>query len=110
MVKSGLTNMSYVRIHTNPYLFFSFFFFFFLIIEKNKVCEKGSVLISVRWKLSVIIFFLTERTARVMKIVITSQLFFELPRRTEQFRQISRLKSQKKQKVERKLLLEKVKL
>ena len=52
--------------------------FFFLIIEKNKVCEKGSVLTSVRWKLSVFIFSLTEKTARVMKMVITSQLFFRI--------------------------------
>ena len=57
-----------------------FCFRFFLIIEKNKVCEKGSVLTSVPGKLSVnYYFFLTERTARVMKMVITSQLFSELP-------------------------------
>ena len=54
-------------------------------------------------------FFLTERTAPVMKMVITSQLFSELPRRTEQFPHISQLKSQKKN-LERKLLLKKVKL
>ena len=46
-----------------------------------------------------------------MKMAITSQLFSELPWRTEQFRHMSQLKSQiKKKKVERKLLLEKVKL
>ena len=55
-------------------------------------------------------FFLTEITARVMKMVITSQLFFRITLKKGAVSPHISTQKPKKKKVERKLLLEKVKL